>query len=112
MPLKHATGNDITQVSYPDPPLRNRRDFPILRQSYPSPGKRPFRRDPKMPVKAAAKATTEAAEAAESAVAKVTADAQKAFADATKRIEAAVQEGLTQLRAQSRVYADRAGEGL
>jgi ElaB/YqjD/DUF883 family membrane-anchored ribosome-binding protein len=62
-----------------------------------------------MPAKAA-DATPEAA--AETAVAKLTADAQKAFTDAAKRIEAAVQEGLLQLRAQSRVYADRAGEGL
>lgn len=66
-----------------------------------------------MPPKAAPAATTDdAAAAAETAVAKLTAEAQRTIADAAKRIDAAVQEGLVQLRAQSRVYADRAGEGL
>jgi ElaB/YqjD/DUF883 family membrane-anchored ribosome-binding protein len=66
-----------------------------------------------MPTKAAPAATTDdAAAAAENAVAKLTAEAQRTIADAAKRIDAAVQEGLVQLRAQSRVYADRAGEGL
>ena len=65
-----------------------------------------------MPAKAADDTTETAAAAAETAVAKLTADAQRAFADAAKRIEAAVQEGMIQLRAQSRVYADRAGEGI
>lgn len=44
--------------------------------------------------------------------AKITADAQKAITDAAKRIEAVVQQGLEQVRAQSRVYADVAGEQL
>lgn len=44
--------------------------------------------------------------------ANLSAEAQRAFAEAAQRIEAAVQEGLEQLRAQSRVYADAAGEQL
>ena len=44
--------------------------------------------------------------------AKLTAEAQRSFADAAKRLEKVVQEGLEQLRAQSRAYADTAGEGL
>lgn len=42
----------------------------------------------------------------------LTAEAQRVLADAAQRIEAAVQEGLEQLRAQSRVYADVAGQQL
>lgn len=37
-------------------------------------------------------------------------EAQRTFADARARIEQVVQDGLEQLRAQSRVYADNAGE--
>ena len=44
--------------------------------------------------------------------ARLSAEAQRAFTEAAQRIEAAVQEGLEQLRAQSRVYADAAGEQL
>ena len=43
---------------------------------------------------------------------RMTAEAQRTFADARARIEQAVQDGLAQLRAQSRVYADSAGEQL
>ena len=60
-----------------------------------------------MPAKAG-QVTTE--DAAADSAAKIAADAQKAIADAAKRIEATVQQGLEQLRAQSRVYADVAGE--
>ena len=60
-----------------------------------------------MPAKAG-QVTTE--DAAADTAAKIAADAQKAIADAAKRIEATVQQGLEQLRAQSRVYADVAGE--
>jgi len=42
----------------------------------------------------------------------MTAEAQRTFADARARIEQAVQDGLEQLRAQSRAYADTAGEQL
>jgi ElaB/YqjD/DUF883 family membrane-anchored ribosome-binding protein len=56
--------------------------------------------------------TEELSDAANDTAAKIAADAQKVFADASKRIELAVQQGLEQLRAQSRVYADVAGEQL
>ncbi|MBL8555880.1 MAG: DUF883 family protein [Phenylobacterium sp.] len=65
-----------------------------------------------MPAKPGQLTTEDAAAAANDTAAKITADAQKAIADAAKRIEAAVQQGLEQLRAQSRVYADVAGEQL
>lgn len=41
---------------------------------------------------------------------RMTAEAQRSFADARARIEKVVQDGIDQLRAQSRVYADNAGE--
>ncbi len=41
---------------------------------------------------------------------KFSAEAQRSFADAAKRFEKAVTEGIEQLRAQSRAYADTAGE--
>lgn len=65
-----------------------------------------------MPPKAGPLTTEDAAAAANETAAKIAADAQKAIADAAKRIEATVQQGLEQLRAQSRVYADVAGEQL
>jgi len=43
---------------------------------------------------------------------KLSGEAQKTFAEAAKRIEAAVQEGIEQLRAQTRTYADTAGQGI
>jgi ElaB/YqjD/DUF883 family membrane-anchored ribosome-binding protein len=42
--------------------------------------------------------------------ARMTAEAQRSFADARARIEQAVQDGLEQLRTQSRAYAETAGE--
>jgi ElaB/YqjD/DUF883 family membrane-anchored ribosome-binding protein len=63
-----------------------------------------------MPAKAGQLTTEDAAAAANDTAAKIAADAQKAIADAAKRIEATVAQGLEQLRAQSRVYADVAGE--
>jgi ElaB/YqjD/DUF883 family membrane-anchored ribosome-binding protein len=65
-----------------------------------------------MPAKAGQLTTEEAAAAANDTAAKISADAQKAIADAAKRIEATVQQALEQVRAQSRVYADAAGEQL
>jgi ElaB/YqjD/DUF883 family membrane-anchored ribosome-binding protein len=65
-----------------------------------------------MPTKAGQLTTEDATAAANDTAAKISADAQKAIAEAAKRIEAAVQQGLEQLRAQSRVYADVAGEQL
>lgn len=53
-----------------------------------------------------------AVSAANDTAAKIAADAQKAIADAIKRMETTVQQGLEQVRAQSRVYADVAGEQL
>ena len=44
--------------------------------------------------------------------ARMSSDAQRSFAEARKRIEQAVQEGLEQLRAQSRTYADNAGQQI
>src|SRR4051812_14445766 len=43
---------------------------------------------------------------------RMTAEAQRTFADARARIEQAVQDGLAQLRTQSRAYADNAGEQI
>ena len=60
-----------------------------------------------MPAKAAPAETLEAA--AEMAT-KISTDAQNAVADASRRIEAAVAKGLEQVRSQSRVYADAAGD--
>ena len=40
------------------------------------------------------------------------ADAQRSFAEASKRFERVVQEGMEQLRAQTRAYADTAGQQL
>lgn len=68
-----------------------------------------------MPPKAAQLTTEDVAEAANAAnetAKKIAADTQKAIAEATKRIEATVQQSLEQLRAQSRVYADAAGEQI
>jgi len=65
-----------------------------------------------MPAKAGPLTTEDVAEVANDTAAKISADAQKAIADAAKRIEAAVQQGLEQVRAQSRVYADAATDQL
>lgn len=59
--------------------------------------------DPVDEAKNAARAATEAA-------AKLSAEAQKSFAEAAKKFEGVVQEGMEQLRAQSRAYADTAGQ--
>jgi ElaB/YqjD/DUF883 family membrane-anchored ribosome-binding protein len=65
-----------------------------------------------MPAKAGQLTPEDAADVANDTAAKISADAQKAIAEAAKRIESAVQQGLEQLRNQSRVYADVAGEQL
>jgi ElaB/YqjD/DUF883 family membrane-anchored ribosome-binding protein len=68
-----------------------------------------------MPANAVDQATDEAKSAVNAATDKATrlsGEAQKSFADAARRIEAAVQDGLEQLRAQSRTYADTAGQQL
>ncbi len=53
-----------------------------------------------------------AAKNASDAAVKWSSDAQRSFAEAARRIEKAVSEGIEQLRAQSRAYADTAGQGL
>jgi ElaB/YqjD/DUF883 family membrane-anchored ribosome-binding protein len=65
-----------------------------------------------MATKAGQLKTEEVVDVATETAAKISADAQKAITDAAKRIEAAVQQGLEQVRAQSRVYADVATEQL
>ncbi|HEY3694495.1 glycine zipper domain-containing protein [Phenylobacterium sp.] len=60
----------------------------------------------------AAEETKSAARAATEAATKLSADAQRSFAEAAKKFEGVVQEGLEQLRAQTRAYADTAGEQL
>ena len=72
-----------------------------------------------MPAKAGQLTPEDAAQAANQTAQKLAADAQRIVADAqksiteaTKRLETTVQQGLEQLRAQSRVYADAAGEQL
>src|SRR5687767_11864648 len=51
-----------------------------------------------------------AARAASETAAKLSAEAQRSFAEAAKKFEGVVQEGLEQLRAQTRTYADTAGQ--
>jgi ElaB/YqjD/DUF883 family membrane-anchored ribosome-binding protein len=68
-----------------------------------------------MPANAVDRAAAETKSAVNSATDKankLSAEAQKSFADAARRIEAAVQEGVEQLRAQSRAYADTAGQQI
>ena len=60
----------------------------------------------------AADETKSAVSAATDKATKLSAEAQRTFADAARRIEAAVQEGIEQLRAQSRTYADTAGQQI
>jgi len=60
----------------------------------------------------AADETKSAVSAAADKATKLSSEAQRSFADAARRIEAAVQEGIEQLRAQSRTYADSAGQQI
>jgi ElaB/YqjD/DUF883 family membrane-anchored ribosome-binding protein len=50
--------------------------------------------------------------AARDGATKLNSEAQRTFADARTKIEKAVQDGLEQLRAQSRAYADTAGQSV
>ncbi len=59
-----------------------------------------------------AEETKAAARAAADAAVKLTAEAQKSFAEAARKFESVVQEGVEQMRAQSRTYADNAGEHI
>lgn len=61
------------------------------------------------------RAASEAKAAASSAAASAQSlaeDAQRTFRDAAKHFERAVQDGVEQIRAQSRAYADTAGDQL
>ncbi len=62
-----------------------------------------------MPANAVDYAADEA-KAVKSKASDAAAQAQRAFSEAAKCIEKAVQEGVEQIRAQSRTYADGAGE--
>ena len=56
--------------------------------------------------------TDETKAAASETGGRMTAEAQRSFAEARKRIEQVVQDGLEQIRAQTRAYADNAGQQL
>ncbi|MFL5297461.1 MAG: glycine zipper domain-containing protein [Phenylobacterium sp.] len=53
-----------------------------------------------------------AAKTASDGATKLSSEAQRSFADAAKRIEKAVTEGIEQLRAQTRAYSDTAGQQI
>ena len=69
-----------------------------------------------MPAKAKTPTTqdvaADAATLATDAASRLSAEAQRTFVEAAKRMEMVVQEGLEQLLSQSRVYADNAGQQL
>jgi ElaB/YqjD/DUF883 family membrane-anchored ribosome-binding protein len=56
--------------------------------------------------------TKSTARTATDAATKLSADAQRSFSEAARKFETVVQEGMEQLRAQSRAYADNAGQHL
>ena len=60
----------------------------------------------------AADETKAAVNSATDSVTKMSAEAQRSFAEAAKRIERAVTEGIEQLRAQTRAYSDTAGQQI
>jgi ElaB/YqjD/DUF883 family membrane-anchored ribosome-binding protein len=60
----------------------------------------------------AAAETKAAVNSAADSATKLSAEAQRSFADAAKRIERAVTEGVEQLRAQTRAYTDTAGQQI
>src|SRR5512140_204211 len=60
----------------------------------------------------AADETKAAVNSASETATKLSAEAQRSFADAAKRIERAVAEGVEQLRAQTRAYTDTAGQQI
>jgi ElaB/YqjD/DUF883 family membrane-anchored ribosome-binding protein len=63
-------------------------------------------------VEHAADETKTAVNSAADSATKMSAEAQRSFADAAKRIERAVSEGIEQLRAQTRAYSDTAGQQI
>ena len=60
----------------------------------------------------AADETKAAVNSAADSATKLSAEAQRSFADAAKRIERAVTDGIEQLRAQTRAYSDTAGQQI
>lgn len=67
---------------------------------------------PANPFDAAADDANSVVSATKDRAAKLSGEAQKSFAEAAKRIEAMVQDGIEQLRAQSRTYTDTAGQQI
>lgn len=65
-----------------------------------------------MPANAMDYAEDKAAAANGAEAKRMTAEAQRAFTEARGKIQQAVQDGLEQLRSQSRTYADNAGQQL
>ena len=65
-----------------------------------------------MPANAADYADDNTTAAAGADAKQMTAEAQRVFAEAKGKIQQAVQDGLEQLRTQSRTYADSAGQQL
>jgi len=63
-----------------------------------------------MPANAFADETNSSANGADNS--RVSAEAQRAFAEAKTKIQQAVQDGLEQIRTQSRVYAEGAGQQI
>ncbi|HEY3949988.1 glycine zipper domain-containing protein [Phenylobacterium sp.] len=60
----------------------------------------------------AADETKAAVNSATETATKMTAEAQRSFADAAKKFERAINDGIEQLRAQTRAYADTAGQSI
>ena len=60
----------------------------------------------------AADETKTAVNTAADGATKASAEAQRSFADAARRIEKVVSEGIEQLRAQTRAYSDTAGQQM
>jgi len=60
----------------------------------------------------AADETTATVNSAAETATKMSAEAQRSFADAARRIERAVTDGIEQLRAQTRAYSDTAGQQI
>lgn len=56
--------------------------------------------------------TDDVQKAAANASAQLAATAERTFAEATRKFERALHDGLEQLRAQSRTYADTAGQQI
>ena len=60
----------------------------------------------------AADETKAAVNSATDTATKMSAEAQRSFADAAKKFERVINDGIEQLRAQTRTYADNAGQHI